>query len=212
MSLNLKSIKLTWSKSIANKNFRSLLILGLVLFLVILVIFPLFFNFIETRKGIQLNDVVLNIFPAINLSLPIFIIIWSTAVLLIIEAIKSPKLLFGFLWGFILLSVSRIATISLVPLEAPKNLIPLIDPLSNTFYGGKFLTKDLFYSGHTATQLLIYFHFEKKWQKTCALVASFLIGIMVLIQHVHYTIDVVFAFVFVPIIYFINKKYILSKI
>lgn len=210
MILNLKSVKNNWQESLKIKKFKLLLFLGIVFLIITLIAFPIFFNFIEQRQGIQLNDIVLNYLPALNLSLPIFIIIWGTSFLLIIEAIKNPKIFLGFLWSFIFLSLTRIVSISLVPLDAPKNLIPLIDPLSNTFYGGKFLTKDLFYSGHTATQFLIFFHFEKNWQKNLALLASILIGIMVLIQHVHYTIDVVFAFIFVPIIYFFTKKLILN--
>ena len=212
MIINFKRLQSTWQRSFRIKSFKLFLGMGIILFIIILFSFPYFFNSIEARNGKQLNDFVLNAIPAINLSIPIFVIIWGTSIILIVEAIKNPTIFIGFLWSFIFLSLSRMLTISAIPLNAPHNLVPLIDPISNTFYGGKFLTKDLFYSGHTATQFLIYFHLEKKWQKNISLFATFSIGIMVLFQHVHYSIDVVFAFIFAPIIFFISNKLILKNI
>lgn len=212
MNLKVEKIKTSWLYHFQSKAFKLFFYIGIFALIAILLSFPVFFNHIEKRQGVILDEIILKILPSLNLSYYIFAIIWGTSLILIIESIKNPKIFIGFLWSFIFLSLSRMLTITLVPLEAPKNLIPLIDPISNTFYGGKFLTKDLFYSGHTATQLLIYIHLQKKWQKNCTLLASILIGIMVLIQHVHYSIDVIFAFVFTPIIAYFTKKVVLSKI
>lgn len=208
MRLDFKTIKILWITSFKNKKFNRLFFAGLPLLICILLLYPIFFNLIEQRNGFQINDFVLNKLPSYNLSIPIFVVIWGSSLIMLFEAFKNPKIFIYLLWSFIMLSISRVLSIGLVPLNPPQNLIPLIDPISNSFYGGKFLTKDLFYSGHTATQFMFYFILEKKWQKTIVLIASILIGTMVLLQHVHYTIDVIFAFLFVPLITSLTKKYI----
>ena len=95
-----------------------------------------------------------------------------------------------FVLGYILLTLSRFITITLFPLEPPLNLIELVDPLSNAFYGKSFVTKDLFFSGHTSSALMIFLCLEKKREKLFTLVATCVVGFGVLVQHIHYTIDV----------------------
>jgi hypothetical protein len=143
-----------------------------------------------------------------DFSVPIFLIIWLMSAWILIRCIQSPDIFILFLTCFILLTLSRIATITLIPLEPPAGLIPLKDPLTSFFYGGTaiFITKDLFYSGHTSTQFLIFLCLTRKTEKRVALLTSILIGIMVLVQHVHYTIDVLAAFPFTYLIYLLGKK------
>jgi hypothetical protein len=203
---NSNAIKARWLASFKNIFFVRSFVVGLILLVVILAYFPFFFDRIEERDGYQMNDWLINRLPAFNLSYPIFSIIWFCAVLTITQAVKKPHFFLLFMWGFIVLSLSRIITISIVTLNPPKGLLPLIDPVTNIFYGGKFITKDLFYSGHTSTMFLMYLCVEKKWHKTITLIASILIGIMVLIQHVHYTIDVITAPIFTYGVYLIAKK------
>lgn len=199
----------SWQIAWQDKKYRIQLIVGLLLLIVTLVSFPSFFNYIEDRNGIVLNDWLLEYIPVMNLSTPIFGIIWLCAGFTIYKAIKSPGIFILFLWSFLFLSLSRIVSISLVPFNPPPNLIPLVDPLSNTFYGGRFLTKDLFYSGHTATMFLMFLCLEKKTDKLIPLIATILIGVMVLLQRVHYTIDVIAAPPLTFCVYWLAKRYLL---
>jgi len=96
----------------------------------------------------------------------------------------------------------RIVVMYLVPLEPPVDCIPLRDELlRHTTYGDKVLTKDLFFSGHTASAVLLFHLVQDKWKSRFFLLMSVVIGAMVIIQHVHYTIDVIAAYFFAHLAY-----------
>lgn len=190
-----------WKVAWQQTSFRKRMITGLFILSVILLFFPLFFEIIEKRKGIQLNDWVLDILPSYDLSIPIFAIIWLMTVFILVRFAQSPSLFIIFLWSYIFLCLSRIITISIVPLAPPYGLIELKDPLTNIFYGGNFNSKDLFYSGHTATQFLIFLCLQKRRDKLLALASTILVGLMVLLQHIHYFIDVISAPLFSFLMY-----------
>lgn len=175
--------------------------MGLLLLAMLFAFLPYFFATIESRNGHLLNDWLLNYLPAKNLSIPIFTLIWGMVAVTLYECYKNPSVFLKMLWAFIFLTVARIISISIVPLNPPPNLVVLADPLSNYFYGKDFITKDLFFSGHTSTQFLLFFVLPQKWQKSLAVITSLMVGALVLVQHVHYTIDVIGAFLFTPFIY-----------
>ena len=196
-----------WLLAIKNTGFRVKLITGSILLLIVLILMPFFFQHIEHRQGYVLNDVLLDVLPATNVSIPIFTMIWSMALLFIARSIRDPQLFLMYLFGFLFLCICRFITITLVPLNAPAGLITLIDPLSNFFYGTKgFITKDLFFSGHTATLCLFFFCFQRKQDKIVALIFTIAVGFLVLVQHVHYTIDVMVAPVFTFLCFLLARK------
>ena len=201
-----ESYKTRWALAWNEQKFKQFTFIGLALFIITLIILPLFFNFIEQREGHQINDFLLNKLTPRNVSNWVFSIIWSMAILTLIRCIQQPTIFLMFLWGFILLSFSRMISIIAVPLNPPNNLLELIDPISNTFYGSKFVTKDLFYFGHTATQFLMFLCLKNKWDKLVTLISSFLIGVLVLVQHIHYTIDVLAAPLLTYIVFMLVKK------
>ena len=86
-----------------------------------------------------------------------------------------------------------IISIGLIPLNAQIGLIPVEDPISNAFYGLRFITKDLFYSSLTAVMFLMFLCLNKRSDKILTLLATIAIGALVVVQHVHYTADVFFA-------------------
>jgi hypothetical protein len=99
-----------------------------------------------------------------------------------------------------------------VPLNPPEGLIPLIDPISNLAYGrAEYITKDLFFSGHTSSQFLIFLCLTNKGDKMIALFSAILVGSMVLIQHVHYSIDVLAAPVFTYGCYWLGRELALGR-
>lgn len=201
-------IKKTWKHAIEESAFKKRLYIGLFIWVALLFAFPIFFDYIETRNGMVLNDFIINFLPAYDVSVITFLIIWSMFLLFLYRAIYDPKLLLLFLWGFIFLSLSRFLTIYFLPLNPPEQLIALRDPITNIFYGKNhsFITKDLFYSGHTSTQFLMFLCFKKKSDKRLALASTMIVGLLVLIQHVHYSIDVFLAPLFTYVVYLISKR------
>ena len=90
-------------------------------------------------------------------------------------------------------SLARFMSISLVPLMPPAGLIPLHDPLTGIFYGEANITKDLFFSGHTASITIMLLCLQKRGDRFVALVALICVASLLLVQHIHYSIDVLFA-------------------
>jgi len=199
-----------WKINLQSSDYRKKLIIGLILISFILLSLPFFFQAIEKRNGISFNDYLLSWLPAYDLSLYIFTVIWSMTLFTFSRFKQDPNIFLTFLWGFILINLSRFVFIGLIPLNAPANLIPIHDPISNHFYGPKFITKDLFFSGHTAAMFLMFLCFKKRTDKIIALLATIIIGIAVLIQHVHYTVDVVMAPVITYFLWIGSKKIVAS--
>ncbi|MCF2443745.1 hypothetical protein L0657_07240 [Dyadobacter sp. CY345] len=182
-----------WRKTWEKKSYKTTMFSGVITLSIISFFLHPFFQAIELREGFLINDILLAILPAKDCSEAIFILIWSCVALATIRFLNNPMLFIVFLWSYALLCLTRIITIALVPLNAPAGLIPLRDPLSNYFYGQVFITKDLFYSGHTATLFLIYLCLEKKRDRLLVLLATAVVGLLLLVQHVHYSMDVLAA-------------------
>ena len=195
-----------WRIAWQNAAFRYRIFAGVIILMGILASFPFFFQAIEKRNGTVFNDWILNSLPSYNVSIPVFVLIWGITVLSIIRSVQKPGIFITILWSYIFLCISRMLTIWLIPLDPPALLVALKDPLSNRFYGEHFITKDLFYSGHTATIFLLAFCLQHKTDKLLAFIAGSIIGILLLIQHVHYSIDVAFAPLFAFLCYYTGKK------
>jgi membrane-associated phospholipid phosphatase len=85
------------------------------------------------------------------------------------------------------------AAMYLAPLEPPPGIIELRDPFVEFFGGGRTLTRDLFFSGHTSTLFLLFLLIPGKALRAAFASATLLVGLCVVLQHVHYTVDVIAA-------------------
>jgi hypothetical protein len=205
-------IAAAWREVWRYKSFRWQAIITLLTVLSFSVIFNRFFDFIEGRKGSLLNDFVLQLLPAYNVSWVVFFFLYTGILAGIYYHLIHPKTILIAFQTYVIVTLIRIGTISIWPLEPPVGYLPLREPFVQLFTnGGRIISKDLFFSGHMSTILSLYFASHRKYVKTFLMLCSAMVGIMVLVQHVHYTIDVVFAIPATWFVYFICKKYIGGK-
>lgn len=197
--------KQTWSSSIQ----RAQLLIGTILMTGISFLLPPFFNMIQKRNGPVINDWVLAAVPPHNVSWAIFTVIWGLGFYALYRGMETPRIYITYLWTFIFITILRTLAISLVPLNPPAGLIVLTDPLTAVFYGRSTITKDLFFSGHTSILFLAFLCLERKWDKIAALLCTITVACLLIVQHVHYTIDIIAAPI---IIYPVHRivKYLLN--
>lgn len=186
---------MNWKEFLKEKRNKIEFVVTLVFLAVVLASLANFLNFAEGRQGVVLPDPILNLFNPIDLTWLIFALIYISLVVAIITLIKNPKHLMFAIQVYSLMVAVRIAAMYLLPLEPPSSMIVLNDPFVEFFGTGQTLTKDLFFSGHTATLFILFLVSERKIIKTIFLISTIAVAISVLLQHVHYTIDV-FAAVF----------------
>ena len=205
-------IKNAWAHAWAFKSFRIQAIITLLCIISFSVIFYRFFEFVESRDGMKLNDYILTFLPAADVSWVVFAFLYSGIVFGIYFHLSHPKTILIIFQAYVIVTLLRVLTITLIPLEPPAGYIPLREPVVQLFTaGGKIISKDLFFSGHMSTILTLLFSTHRKNVKAFLLLSSIMIGSMVLIQHVHYTIDVIAAIPATYLVYFISKKYLAGK-
>jgi hypothetical protein len=186
-------IKDNWKEACSTSPKIIRLLSGSAILFTILSLLPHFFIRIEKRQGVVLNDWLLAAVPAHNVSPFIFIIIWGMGLLILLRAIYKPEIYVTYIWALIFVCIARMISITLVALDPPVGLIKLADPLTGVFYGEATITKDLFFSGHIATVTLIFLCLEKRTDKIIGFFSVLAIAILLVIQHIHYTIDIVAA-------------------
>jgi hypothetical protein len=85
----------------------------------------------------------------------------------------------------------------------------LINPLSTLFGNAArvYLTKDLFFSGHASSTFLLWLYCRGKgWLGPVALAAHLVTVAVVLLAHLHYTIDVVGAWAITYSVYVLGER------
>jgi membrane-associated phospholipid phosphatase len=199
-----------WIEALSDKKYRLQAVLTVIVLAGVLWSLTNFLNFIENRQGIILADPLLSHFKPLNLTWLIFGLIYLSLITALFELAKYPKQLMFILQAYSLLVVIRMAAMYIIPLNPPPDMIPLNDPFVEYFGTGRLLTKDLFFSGHTATLFLLFLTVQSKKLKILFLTCTIALGLSVLLQHVHYSIDVLaapfFTYTCFHIILFFHKK------
>jgi hypothetical protein len=180
-------------------SFGSLLICGAA--------FAVFLRFHEARVDRLMwyfDDPVFPYLPAMDVSLYIFSITYGTLIAYAVINRKEPYFLSQMAFSYALLLIFRAFTLSILPLKEPESIIFLNDPFLNFFIYQGTIDGDLFFSGHTATMcLLLFWTVKHKWVFA---LFGVVLGTLLMVQRVHYSIDILgaipFAYISVKIVDF----------
>jgi len=197
---------MNFKEAFRNKKFTIEFIITISFLVVVLISLSAFLNFVETREGVVLSDPILEFLSPVDLTWLIFGLLYISIITAIIIFSRNPVLLMFAFQSYALMVIFRIAAMYSLPLNPPPGMLPLNDPVVEYFGTGQLLTKDLFFSGHTATLFLLFLLADKRFPKIFFFISTILVGFSVLLQHVHYSIDVLAAPFFAYCSFIIIKK------
>jgi len=208
----LENIRSIWRPLLSSSQFRINFFVSIIFLASALFAYRKFLDFAEARPGIVIPDPVLKLYEPIDLTWLIFGLIYLCLVVGIITLIKNPEKLLLAFHVYTAVVIVRIIAMYLMPFEAPEKLIILKDPFVEMFGSGESLTKDLFFSGHTATLFLLYLVVDSKRLKYVFLISAIIVGVSIVLQHVHYVIDVFAAPFFTYVCYIAASSLNLNKV
>lgn len=201
------SISLQWKQATAEKRFFTWLVLTLAYLILLVVFLNWFLPYINQRQGFLLEDPLLSVIPPVDLSAWIFPVIYLSVLAAFIYLLGYPERFLRTMMSFALVYSLRVLTLYLVPIASPQGCIPLADPIMLHFaYDGRIITRDLFFSGHTACMLTLVLAVQKKALKLFLAAGLIAVIVMLLFQHAHYTIDILGALIFTPVCWKISGK------
>ncbi len=188
----LKEISGTWVSLIKDKNRMYFYLIVIVFAIITFTIFPKFLLYVESRVGIIIPDPFFA-FKPIDLTYPIFSVIYTCILIALVYTINRPAVLFRGLLAYSIMLLFRMLAMYSLPLEPPPSMIELRDPFVELLSSGTVLTKDLFFSGHTSTMFMLVLIVQSKTLRVIFLSGTLFIALGVILQHVHYSVDVIAA-------------------
>ena len=190
MNSSTKTDESIWLPLLKTSKFRIQFFLTIFFLLSALFVYRKFLDFAEARPGIVIPDPILKLYNPIDLTWLIFGIIYLCLIIGVFALAKKPEKLLLAFQTYTAIVFVRIIAMYLMPFEAPEKLIVLKDPFVEMFGSGESLTKDLFFSGHTTTLFMLFLVVESKRLKYVFLISAIVVGVTIVLQHVHYVIDV----------------------
>lgn len=185
---------MTWREHLSERNAVVVLCVTLLVFGITLFSYSRFIAVIEQRQGVVFFDPVLHAIPPVDLTIPIFLVLYGAVIGGFVVLWRDPANLLRAMRAYTILVGIRVACMALLPLDPPAGMIALADPVVTFFTGSaSALSRDLFFSGHTSLLCLLALMMPSRKLRIAFAVLAVFVGIAVVVQHVHYTIDVVVA-------------------
>lgn len=203
MFSDFKQFRTSWKSAWSNPAFRNQFAITVMLFVGVMFSNFYYLRIWQTRPGIQLNDFILNLLPPHDFSPYIFFIQYTSLLIVFLFVLPNPHRLTKGLQMFAVVFLARTLTIYLIPLEPPRDMILLNDPVATFVFhtDSVYVTKDLFFSGHVSACVLLWLIVDKKFLKVLLSFTTVIVGLLIMWQHVHYSTDVIFAPLFALVSY-----------
>lgn len=187
-----------WRSAFVSGRFRLEGFFTVVVMVLVVHTFGEFVMYVESRPGVLLSDPVLALFQPVDVTWQTFLLIYLCLLVAVAGLIYNPRRLVFAFQCYTVMVIMRLTAMWLLPLDPPSTMIALRDPFVDFVVGdGSILTRDLFFSGHTSTMFLLFLTATARPLRLLFIAGTILVGTCVLLQHVHYTIDVFAAPFFV---------------
>jgi len=185
----------SWKELLNDKRELTVAIITVVIAVFSVASYTNFLRGVEGRIGVVFTDPIHQLIGPFDLSWPIFIILYGALLGAIAITFRSPLLIFRMIRAYTILIALRMLLMWMLPLDPPTTMITLADPFVEVFTSGSGapLTRDLFFSGHTSLLFMVGLLMPTKTTRTIYLSLAAVIGAAVILQHVHYSVDVAVA-------------------
>jgi hypothetical protein len=182
-----------WRRALRSREFRDQLLVTLGVLLVTILLLRAFLGYIGARMGAVLHDSLLDLFAPASFAWITFSLIYAGFLLGIASLFAYPFSLLLALRALVVLIILRAVCQYFLPLDPPSDAIPLADPFLRIPGFRHVLARDLFFAWHTA--LLFLLAFVTMWRDLKIILAliALVVSALMLLQHAHYTIDLVAA-------------------
>lgn len=191
-------MRLAWRYAWRDRSFRTALLAAAITILPLAVGLPVFFDHIGAKPGGYPPDPLIAAVGPVDVTWLTFLVLYGGVFIAVARASRDPFMIARGLHAYAILQLFRMAAMQLCTFEPPPDIIPLIDPVTAVFYpGGVPFLKDLFFSGHTATLALMVCISRGATLRWLMVAATIIVGALVILQHVHWTVDVLAAPFFV---------------
>ncbi len=180
----------TWKEALKNRSTRILTCSAIASVFLALIVIRTFLIFNESRVGFAFQDPFLSLFRARDITWIIFFTIHIFLIWGVYLILHDPRKSIVWAHAYAIMVMFRVLGLYLLPLQPPLDMIFMHDPVVSTFTGTVTPVRDLFFSGHTATSFLLFLELRNTKWGWMFLAGSFCLGTCVLLQHVHYSIDV----------------------
>ncbi len=194
-----------WRSAWRLRDFRDQFLVSLIALLIAFILMLVFLDYIESRTGLILNDPLLSLFSPIDLRWITYSFIYSGLLLGLASLSLYPFSLLLALRAFVAMTVLRMACLFLLPLDPPPGMIPFLDPYIQIPGVPSVFTHDLFFSWQIAVLAILAFTAQWRDVKIIFSCVALVVSVLLLLQHVHYTIDLFAAPCFAYVAYGLAK-------
>ncbi len=199
-----------WKLLLTDRAYNISFIVGILVFVGAFVLNYYVSAYNDSKVYLSVGDLILNSIPTYDLD---FIFTWGIYFVVMsfsfYVTLFRPELIPFVLKTFGLLLIVRCGFITLIHVGPPEGFFydegvdfgSSIDPLRKIIF-----KNDLFFSGHTSIPFMGFLLLERGRFRWFMLFSSIVMGITVLLMHVHYSIDVFAAFFITHGIYSLSNK------